>query len=153
MIKATRGQRMDTVFVLLIFSVFAISVLIVLMLSASIYQNVSEISQDGADDRLVLSYISTKIKKANDAGRIYVAEFHGENALKIDEFIGERVFQTIIYLHDGWLFELNAEKGLDLGRSAGERIIRVDSLEFEALDFGLIRITAGDFYLLSTPLP
>lgn len=150
--KAKHGQRIDAVFVLLIFSIFVISVLIVLVFGASIYQNVSEYMETDAYDRLVLSYISTRIKTSNDAGMIYIAEFYGENALMIDEVFGDREFQTIIYYHDGWLYELFSEKGLGLSRCSGTQLIRANSLEFETLGHGLIRVTAGNYSLLSNLL-
>ena len=144
MIKLKRAQRIDTVFVLFIFSVFAVSILIVLMLGASIYHNITEMSEEGADERLALSYIWTKTKKSNDAGALKIDDFYGENALIIDEVIGDRHFQTIIYYEDGWLLELFAEKGFGLARSDGSRILRVESLKFEAIEYGLIKITAGN---------
>ena len=152
MIKASRGQKIDTVFVLIIFSVFAVSVLIVLMLAASIYQNIAEMSEEGADERLVLSYIWTKTKKHNDVDLIYIDDFDGGKALMIDEIIGERYFQTAIYFEDGWLLELFAEKDIGMKRSDGIRIMRVDSLIFEEIEYNLLRITAGEQYLLISPL-
>ena len=41
--KTIKSSRVDTVFVLIIFCVFAISMLLVLMLGASIYKNMTEI--------------------------------------------------------------------------------------------------------------
>ena len=152
MIKTVRSQRLDTIFVLLIFSVFAISVLIVLMLGASIYQNMAEVSQEGADERAVLAYIWTKSKNFNDAGMIYVAEYHGENALMIDEeFSGVR-YQTVIYHYNGWLYELFTEKNLGLGRDSGEKIMRLEDLSFETANYGLIKVTSGGMSLFISPL-
>ena len=152
MLKATRGQRIDTVFVLLIFSVFAVSVLIVLMLSASIYQNIAEMSVEGADERLALSYVWTKTKNSNDAGIVQIADFDGDSALVIDEKIGDRHFQTIIYYEDGWLMELFSEKDFGLDRSDGSRVMRVAELHFEAIEYGLIKVTAGNRTLFIYPL-
>ena len=152
MLKATRGQRIDTVFVLLIFSVFAVSILIVLMLGASIYQNIAEMSEEGADERLALSYVWTKTKKSNDAGIVSVSNFDGESALVIDEMIGDRHFQTIIYHDDGWLLELFSEKGFGLDRSDGSKVMRVDDLSFEAVEYGLIKVTSGNRTLFIYPL-
>ena len=150
--KVNHSQKIDTVFVLFIFSVFAISVLIVLMLGASIYQNISDISEDGADERLALSYIWTKVKKSNDADMIYVSDFYGDNAIIIEQKIGGREFHTIIYYDDGWLKELFAEKDLELNRSAGNAIIRVPYISFEEAPFGMIRVIAGSKELFINPL-
>ena len=55
MMKRVRGHKIDTIFVLLIFCIFAVSVLMVLMLGANTYKNMTEISRDGQDERTVLS--------------------------------------------------------------------------------------------------
>ena len=152
MLKATRGQRMDTVFVLIIFSIFAISVLIVLMLGAGIYRRISDISHDGADERTVLSYIWTKTKNFNEADMLSVTGFHGENALAINEVLGGTEYQTLVYHHDGWLCELFTEKGLGLSPQDGVRVMRLESISFESLEHGLIRVTTGGKSLLISPL-
>ena len=150
--KAARSQRLDTVFVLIIFSVFAVSVLIVLMLGASIYQNMAEVSQEGADERSVLAYIWTKSKNFNDAGMIYVSEYHGSNALMIDEELGGTRYQTIIYYYDGWLYELFSEYGLTFSPEDGVRVMRLSDLAFETARHGLIKVTSGWRNLFISPL-
>ena len=152
MIKGIRGQRLDTVFVLIIFSVFAVSVLIVLMLGASIYRNISDVSNEGADERSVLAYIWTKSKNFNEAGMISVTGFHGMDVLAIIEVLGGMEYQTLVYYHDGWLCELFTEKGLGLSPGDGVRVMRLESLAFESVEYGLIRVTAGDRSLLISPL-
>ena len=152
MVNGVRSQRFDTVFVLIIFSVFAVSVLIVLMLGASIYRNISDVSSEGADERSVLAYIWTKSKNFNEAGMISLTSFHGENALVITEEFSGIEYQTVVYYFDGWLCELFTEKGLGLSPADGVRVMRLDSLSFETIDYGLIRVTAGDGSLLISPL-
>jgi hypothetical protein len=150
MTKKLRGQRIDTVFVLIIFCVFAVSVLMVLMLSASIYQNITEMTQTGQDERIVLSYIWTKVKGNDDAAKVSVGEFHGRSALYFDEVFDSTTFRTMIYYHDGWVYELFSDTSLDFYPEDGERIIRVESLSFEQLDYGIIRISSGSRSLLVT---
>ena len=152
MIKATRKQNIDTIFVLLIFSVFAVSVLIVLMLGASIYQNMSDITQENADERLALSYIWTKAKIFNDVDMIYIDYFNENKALFIEEEVGNRKFQTIIYFYDGWLYENFTLKDVNASISGGEPVLRVENLTFEELEHNLIRVNAGHLSVLINTL-
>ena len=149
--KTIRGQKIDTVFVLIIFCVFAMSMLIVLMLGASIYKNMTEISRDGYDDRTTLSYFWTKVKNCDSAGSVYVGDFQGMPALCLAETYGDTSYLTMIYKYKGQVYELFTEVGIDLDPDAGVPVIDVGNLTFEELEAGLIKINAGAKSLLITP--
>ena len=134
-------SKIDTVFVLMIFCVFAISVLLVLILSASTYRNMTDVSREGQNERIILSYIRTKIRNADTAGGIGIMYFHGIPALSITEEFGGRTFVTLIYHYNGWAHELFHEAGIDFLPRDGVRLVRVESLDFELAEAGLIRIS------------
>jgi len=146
--KSIRGRRLDTVFVLIIFCIFAMSVLMVLMLGADIYQNMTEISRDEQDERTVLSYIRTKVRSNDEHGMIYVGEFGGAPALLYDTHFDGMVFRTAIYHYDGWIYELFSEVSLGLLPADGTPIMPLESIYFESIESGLIRVTAGTKSLL-----
>jgi len=152
---STRSRNIDTIFVLIVFSIFAFSVLMVLMLGASIYRNVNDISREGQHERTVLSYVRTKIRNydvnSGAGSAISVADFNGVTALSISEMIGDTEYQTIIYNYDGWLYELFSEESLDFSPSDGVRIIRINDVNFEEIDHELIRVSVGDMSLLLSP--
>jgi len=149
--KVTRGRSIDTIFVLIVFSIFAFSVLMVLMLGASVYRNINDISRDGQDERMVLSYVRTKIKNYDIAGSVYVDDFGGAPALFIDERIGDTDYVTVIYNYDGWLYELFSETSLEFSPGNGVRIAEVDNVRFDKAEHGLIKVTAGDLSILLSP--
>jgi len=151
MIKKVRNQRIDTIFVLLIFCIFAVSVLMVLMLGASTYKNITEISRDGLDERAALSYIRTKAKNNDTDGGISIGTFRGLPALYFDEEVDSTPYRTMIYHFDGWVYELFSELGLDFLPEDGVRIIKTDDLFFEELDYGLIKIKSGTRELVIFP--
>ena len=127
MTKSTRGQRIDTVFVLIIFCIFALSVLMVLMFSASIYQNMTEISREEQDERTVLSYIRTKVRNNDTDGNVSVGEFQGLPALYYDEDIGGIAYRTSVYHYNGWVYELFSEAELDFSPEDGVSVMEADS--------------------------
>ena len=152
MIKSIRGNsRIDTIFVLIIFCVFAISVLLVLMLSAEMYKKMTDISREGYDDRTGLSYIWTKVKNNDNAGKIHIGDFNGVPALCFDEEFSGVTYTTRVYFYDGWVRELFSEADIDFLLEDGSQIIEIDDLEFEELGPGLIRITSGGSSLLISP--
>jgi len=149
--KVTRGRSVDTVFVLIVFSIFAFSVLMVLMLGASVYRNINDISREGQYEHTALSYIWTKAKNFDEAGSIQVSDFNGVPALFINETLGGTDFRTAIYHHDGWLFELFSEAALEFSLDDGIRIIRVDELDFREIESGLIEVISGERRLFLSP--
>jgi len=149
--KAIRGRSIDTIFVLIVFSIFAFSVLMVLMLGASIYRNINDISREGQYEHTALSYVWTKTKNFDDAGSIHVGDFSGVPALFIDELLGGTEYRTAIYNYDGWLYELFSETALEFSPEDGVRITMIDNLRFEDAGNNLIRVTTGTKTLLLSP--
>jgi len=146
--KATRGRSIDTIFVLIIFSTFAFSILMVLMLGASIYRNVNDISREGQSEHTALAYVWTKTKNNDNADSIHVGDFNGESALFFTEIVHGLEFNTVIYYYDGWIRELFFESKLDFSPNAGTRIVMIDDLHFEEDELGIIKVTIGDKSLL-----
>ena len=151
MIKKTRNQRIDTVFALMIFCVFAVSVLMVLMLGASTYKNITEITRDGHDERAALSYIRTKAKNSDTIDSISVGSFNGLPALFFDEVIDYTIYRVMIYHYDGWVYEIFSEAGLDFEPEDGARIIKIPDLSFREIDHGVIKVNSGARELLIYP--
>ena len=149
--RVIRGRSIDTIFVLIVFSIFAFSVLMVLMLGASVYRNINDISRENEQGHTALSYIWTKTKNFDNAGSISVGDFAGAPALFIDEKIGETFFRTRVYYHNGWLMELYSEATLEFSPRDGDRIVQVDELSFREVENTLIEVTVNDMTLLLSP--
>ena len=135
----TKKNKTDSVFVLTVFCFFTVSVFLVIMFAASTYTRITDISRNGQNERIILSYIRTKIRSADSAGAISVGEFHGLSALFIEEFLDEREFITVIYNYNGMVYELFCEKDSGLLPEDGISIIAVGTLGFEQSNAGLIR--------------
>ena len=141
--RTVHDNKAGTAAALMVFCVFAMSVLTVLMLGVSAYRNVTDISRKGYEERLCLSYIWTKVKNGDRAGMVYITDSHGLSALSIDEMYDGATFHTLIYHYEGWVHELFFESGLEFSLGAGMRVLKSESLSFEQLESGLIKVTAG----------
>ena len=141
--KTNASFKADTLLVLIIFCVFAASVLMVLMLGASIYKNTTEIIQEEYDARTSLSYIWSRIKNSDETGRIGIEEFCGLTALCLEEVYNTYVFRTLIYEHEGWIYELFSDVELDFYPEDGNPIIPTEGLSFSLLEDGLIKASTA----------
>jgi hypothetical protein len=144
-------MKVSTITTMLLFSLFAMSVLTVLLLGVSAYRNINVVSREGHDGRVGLSYIWTKVKHGDEVGRLEIKNFHGRPALYIYEEDSWDVYNTIIYHHDGWLCEIYTMVEFTFALEDGTRIIGVENMRFETLAGGVIKISAGDDYILLTP--
>ena len=151
MIKKSAGKKVDTVFVLIIFSVFALSVLMVLMLGAGVYKNMNDMTRENQDERMLLSYIWTKVKAGDKAESIRIGDFYGHTALCFDEVFDDAAYSTMIYHFDGWVYELFSEVDIGLYPEDGIPIMKIDDLTFENIDYGMIKVSSGESSLLLYP--
>ena len=149
--KGIKNRNIDTVFVLIVFSIFAFSVLMVLMLGAGIYRNINEISRAEQHEHTAFSYVWTKIKNFDDTNAISIGDFDGNPAIFIDETIGGTDYRTAIYIYDGWLLELFSETALEFSPQSGRRIVQTDNMTFNKTDNGLIEVIMGAKRLLVSP--
>ena len=146
-----QGGRFGDAAVMMIFCVFIVSVFTTLILGVRAYQLISEASVHGYDERVGLSYIWTRVKAGDDAGKVYTGNFHGLNALFIDEEYGGVIHHTVIYHYDGWICELFYESGYEFHPKDGVPVVKNESLLTERLDNGLIKISTGEQSVIITP--
>jgi len=121
------------------------------MFGANIYQHMTEISREEHEERTILSYIRTKVRNNDNAGMVYVGEFHGIPALYYDESFEGIEYTTIVYHYDGWVLELFSEVGLDFSPRDGVPIMELNDLMFEELEHNLIKVSSGTKSLLIYP--
>jgi len=149
--RRIKGSNIDTIFVLIVFSIFAFSVLMVLMLGAGVYRNINDISRAEQHEHTAVSYIWTKIKNFDDKEAIETGDFGGVPAIFINETLGDTDYRTAIYVYDGWLHELFSETALDFSPQSGRRIVQADNMSFNETDNGLIEISIGNKKLVLYP--
>lgn len=131
--------KIDTILIMASFAIFAASMLLTLLFGAGIYKTIADASQDGYGERACLSYIWTKVKTGDAAGKVYAGEFCGLPALYLEEEYDGYTYITTIYAYDGWVRELFSEEGLEFLPEDGTPVIEAESLAFEQLPDGLIK--------------
>ena len=138
--KNRRGQDVTTVFILLLFCVFAFALLTVLLLGVDVYRGVAQTANDGYGERTCLAYITAKVRHSDNAESIGVGEFGESTSLELTEYFGGEEYVTKIYLHEGNVCELFFQKSLDLQPDAGMPICPAKSLEVRRWENGMLRV-------------
>lgn len=139
-----KTHTIDTVFALVLFCVFTVSVLLVLMSGATSYKSIQGNSQSNFQDRTCISYIDAKIKHYdNIENNISIDEIDGLKALKLIEEIDGVKYNTFIYLYEGMIKEIFCDESIYISADQGLDILLADILDFEQVTPNLIRVVCS----------
>ncbi|MBR5228685.1 MAG: DUF4860 domain-containing protein [Firmicutes bacterium] len=149
-------HNIDVVFVLGLFAVFAVSVLMVLMLGVSSYNDIADRMEDNYENRTAVAYIAAKARQNGGGDGVYIGQYSGQQALVFEENIDGEDYATYIYHYDGQLREIFTFKDNFLEPQAGEVIVAAEGLSLEMASENLIKVTvemndeSRPYVLLST---
>lgn len=143
-------RRLHQLAPLLLLAAFVLSILAVLLYGARVYSNLTRQNQVVYEERTAAQYLAMRLRQAPSADHISLSDF-GDGALCIAEVVGDEMYITRIYCHDGWLWELyGAEEG-DFAPEDGEKLMELQGLTFETED-ELLRVSmtgsGGELQLL-----
>ena len=132
----------DTVFVICLMFLFVLCAISIIGIGASIYQkNVEQMSYNYAH-RISCAYITEKVRQADENGGVYTDTLFDKSALKLQEKIGDELYDTYIYEHDGYLMELFIRDDIkDFYPQSGQKILKVSSFEVSEVSESLISAT------------
>lgn len=136
-----RGHALDVVLSMVLFGLFAASILMVLMMGAQSYQSVVTSMEEGYEERTCLQYIATKVNHYSGTDAVEVTQFGEGSALALKETIDGYDYVTYIYFHEGQVKELFCECDVVLGPEAGFSVLWVEGFTVDAVDDNLLQLT------------
>ena len=128
---------------LLLVCVFGVTLLMTLSSGASVYRRVERRVEASGNRRVGLTNITAKIHGGDRARGVSAAELEGVPAVRLTEEIDGFVYETWLYVYDGWLRELFCEPDSGLLPEDGESITEAQSLAVTEWD-GLLTLTYVD---------
>ena len=138
-------HHMDGLLILLLFSVFAVSILAVLLSGARVYRRLTERDDHAYDRRTAVQYVATRVRQADRLGDVSVRTFEGCPALILSEEIEDEVYETRIYHYDGYIRELFVSAEGEFLPEDGEKVLPAGSFLVNWEEPGLqIRILTED---------
>jgi len=139
-----RQTGAGTIAALILTCVFGATLLLSLTAGAGVYRRVEERVERGANRRVGLTYITAKIHDYDTRGAVVAGEFGGGDAVYLLQDMDGICYETILYVHDGWLMELFCEQGWELEPEDGQTITEAVSLTAEKTEEGLLRLVYTD---------
>ena len=134
-----RKHTVDTLFVFLLYGLFALFSLLLILIGARVYKRTVENTEARGDVRASLSYVANKVR-ASDRASLETRD--GLSVLVLtQEFEGD-LFETYIYYTGGVLREWLAEAGTPFSPEKGETVASLSSFSIEEED-GLLAVTTA----------
>ncbi|MCR4960277.1 MAG: DUF4860 domain-containing protein [Lachnospiraceae bacterium] len=129
----THKHTIDILFVLILFCVFAFSVIMVLGTGAGVYSNIVDGMEANYDFRTSSAYLFNKVHRSDAGGNVRCGTFGDSDALLLLEEIDNIYYCTYLYYYDGALMELFTRYGQDIAPEYGTEIMKLDSYKLKQL--------------------
>ncbi len=136
--QTTIKHHLDGLLALILFGVFAVSILVVLLCGADAYNRLTQRDQAAYEHRTGLQYVAARVRQADAAGEIRVEPFGETSALVLGQ-----EYLTRVYYYDGYIMELYADASAELEPQDGEKILPASDLSFTLSD-DLLNISFTD---------
>ena len=144
--RSSQRHSIENVFVLVLFAIFAMTIVAVLALGANQYKSLVERDNNAYNKRIITSYVSAQIRGYDRADAVKVGGFASPdvddevNTLHLLETIDGIRYDLKIYYYQGKLF---AAEESEMKPEDGVAIMDAKDLHFEKKG-SLIRITSKD---------
>lgn len=134
----------DFLFTIGLFGVLAVSVLMVVLLGADVYQKVTADMASNFNSRTSLSYVAEKVRQNDSVNGISCGKTaNGTDALILKQAIGAQTYATWIFAADGSLREVLVQDGATVKDTDGQPIMELSGFFAEMTD-GLLVVTTID---------
>lgn len=134
-------KTIDILFALLLFAIFAISVLLVLLSGGRIYKGVVDDMTEHYQGRTSISYIVTKLRHCDSEDAVAIEQYGDSDALMLTESGSDgKRYVTTIYLYDGTVREQYNEEGKQFAPETGTAIVDVKSIHFSFANGNMVLI-------------
>lgn len=144
-------HELDGIFILLLFALFAGSLLLVLLTGAGSYKRVADRDAETYARSTCLQYIAAKVRHADQIGGVKLGSFTSPEEPKADAIstlyliqeIDEVSYATRVYWYDGAVRELFSEMTLSMKPEDGNQVLDAKGLTFRVQD-GLLEVMSLD---------
>lgn len=139
-------QKADTVFVMMLFSLFAFTAFVLIIIGVKQYRYTADSMNQNYQIRTVNSYLREKIRQNDINSNISTFKVNGVDILSLSNEIDGKKYSTIIYCYNGYLREQFISEDAVYSLSTGQEIIELDNFEIEIIFSGYINanVTASN---------
>lgn len=142
--KIHLGHRsLDSIFIIILLCIFAFGSLLLIVIGANIYNDLTVNMDRNFQHRTPLSYISTKVRQNDTVNSVSIIEKEGINTLVLKAQDGKELSETWIYEYDNYLYEIYTDEGASFQLADGLAILPSYGLSME-MEGNLLHLRAYD---------
>ena len=137
-----RGSGAGAVALLIAALVLGTALLLSLAAGAGVYRRIQDRGEQDGTQRLGLGYLTAKLRAHDAAGSVEPGRFGSSDALFLRQDMDGAEYETVLYVHEGFLKELFRLRGRELGPEDGQEITEARELRvFQEGDLLVLRYT------------
>lgn len=136
-----RSNKIDGVFVIALFTMFAITAFLLILIGARQYQHTADTMDANYESRTISSYLTEKIRQSDSQGIIQIAELDGVQALAIESVENDVTYITYIYYYKDALREIVVNELSVFALDSGQEIIKTGGFTAEMVADDLLKIS------------
>ncbi len=142
--QQAKKSTMDIFFVFSLFGLYTLASLFLIVIGANIYSTTISSSESNYNLRTSVLYLSEKTRQNEKAGGVRTDTLNGSAALVLPEEIDGDVYETWIYVEDGYLSEVFVPEDTTIPPGIGQNIMLVSEVDFEIDRNNLLHISITD---------
>lgn len=136
-----RSTKIDGVFVIALFTMFAVTAFLLILIGAKQYQNTADTMDANYETRTISSYLTEKLRQNDTSGTITITEIDGTHALALKTIENDISYVTYIYYYENALREIVVNESSVFSLETGQEIIQTGGFEADLVSDNLLKIT------------
>ena len=124
------AHSIPNVLIFLLIGVFAVTSVVLTLIGTRVYRHVADTSIQNSDARIMLSYLSNKVRAFDVQDGVVVEEREGLSTLCLYSSVDGQPYETTIYLYNGAVCERFAPKGVPFDPADSEALMDAEALTF-----------------------
>ena len=136
-----RATKMDSVFIIALFTMFAVTAFLLILIGAKQYQHTADVMDANYESRTISSYLTEKLRQNDSQGTVLITDLDGVPALALETIENDITYTTYIYYFENALREIVVNKSSVFSLDSGQEIIQTGGFAAELISDDLIKIT------------
>lgn len=136
-----RSLKIDSVFVIALFTMFAVTAFLLILIGAKQYQHTADAMDANYESRTISSYLTEKLRQNDCMGNVTISQIDGIDALAITTMENDVTYITYIYYYKDALREIVVNEQSVFSLETGQEIIKTGGFLAEMVHDDLIKIT------------
>ena len=140
-LDSKRSLKIDSVFVIALFTMFAVTAFLLILIGAKQYQHTADAMDANYESRTISSYLTEKLRQNDSQGNVTISQVEGIDALAITTMENDVTYITYIYYYKDALREIVVNDQSVFSLETGQVIIKTGGFFAEMVHNDLIKIT------------